>query len=78
MNEGDGVDPPLPSLSRAPLDDDVLAKRLGVSHCQSINQAARRLQSEGRLRRYTGPDGKIVNACRSVGDLWSPQRHPSP
>lgn len=45
-----------------PLDDDVLAERLGVSQRQSVNQAARRLVAQGRLRRYTGADGKIVNA----------------
>jgi hypothetical protein len=44
------------------LDDDQLAKRLGVSQRQSINQTARRLETQGLLRRYTGPDGKIVNA----------------
>jgi hypothetical protein len=32
-----------------------------VSQRQSINQAARQLESQGRLRRFTGPDGKIVN-----------------
>jgi hypothetical protein len=44
------------------LDDDVLARRLGVGHRQAVNQAARRLEAQGRLRRFTGPDGKIVNA----------------
>lgn len=51
----------LQAIRYAPLDDDVLAKRLGVPQRQSINQAARRLESQGRLRRVTGPDGKIVN-----------------
>jgi hypothetical protein len=46
----------------APLDDDVLTRRLGVGHRQAVNQAARRLEAQGRLRRFTGPDGKIVNA----------------
>jgi hypothetical protein len=44
------------------LDDDELAKRLGVSQRQSINQTARKLEAQGLLRRYVGPDGKIVNA----------------
>ncbi|MBB4910176.1 helix-turn-helix domain-containing protein [Actinophytocola algeriensis] len=44
-----------------PLDDDQLAKRLSVSPRQTINQVCRRLAAEGRLRRFDGPDGKIVN-----------------
>ena len=51
----------LEAIKYAPLDDDVLARRLGVSQRQSINQAARRLELEGRLRRVVGADGKIVN-----------------
>lgn len=47
--------------SRQPLDDDELTRRLGVSRRQTINQACRNLERAGRLRRYTGPDGKIVN-----------------
>jgi hypothetical protein len=52
----------LDAIRYAPLDDDVLARRLGVGHRQAVNQAARRLEAQGRLRRFTGPDGKIVNA----------------
>jgi hypothetical protein len=52
----------LDAIRYAPLDDDVLARRLGVGHRQAVNQAARCLEAEGRLRRFTGPDGKIVNA----------------
>lgn len=52
----------LEALRFGPLDDDALAKRLDVRPRQSINQAARRLEREGRLRRYDGPDRKIVNA----------------
>lgn len=52
----------LDAIRHGPLDDDVLAKRLGVGHRQAVNQAARRLGAQGRLRRFTGPDGKIVNA----------------
>jgi len=40
------------------LDDDQLAKRLGVTQRQSINQTARRLEAQGLLRRYAGPDGQ--------------------
>jgi DNA-binding FadR family transcriptional regulator len=52
----------LAEIRFGPLDDDVLAKRLGVSQRQSVNQAARRLEARGVLRRSVGPDGKIVNA----------------
>jgi hypothetical protein len=52
----------LDAIRYAPLDDDVLARRLGVSQRQSVNQTARRLEAQGRLRRLMGPDGKIVNA----------------
>ena len=44
-----------------PLDDDELARRLGVSPRQTINQVCRRLQLDGHVRRVDGPDGKIVN-----------------
>lgn len=46
------------------LDDDELAGRLGVSPRQSINQVCRRLERAGRLRRYKGFAGKIVNDLR--------------
>jgi hypothetical protein len=52
----------LAAIQYAPLDDDVLAFRLHVSQRQTINQAARRLEARGRLRRYVGREGKIVNA----------------
>jgi hypothetical protein len=51
-----------------PLDDDQLTKRLGVSQRQQINQVCRRLEAEGRLRRYIGADGKIVNDARRFED----------
>jgi hypothetical protein len=47
--------------ARRPLDDDDLAHRLGVSPRQTINQVCRRLEQSGRLRRYVGSEGKIVN-----------------
>jgi hypothetical protein len=64
----------LSAIRYAPLDDDVLAKRLGIAHRQSVNQAARRLEAHGRLRRFTGPDGKIVNALPddSAGQIADP------
>lgn len=52
----------LDAIRYGPLDDDVLAKRLGVAQRQSVNQTARRLEAQGLLRRIPGPDGKIVNA----------------
>ncbi len=42
------------------LDDDQLAAYLGVIR-QAVNQACRRLEREGVVERYVGPDGKIVN-----------------
>jgi hypothetical protein len=47
--------------SRRPLDDDELARRLGVSRPQAINQACRKPERAGHLRRYVGSAGKIVN-----------------
>lgn len=52
----------LEAIRYAPLDDDVLAKRLGVPQRQAINQAARKLEAQGKLKRVVGPDGKIINA----------------
>jgi hypothetical protein len=45
--------------SRA-LDDDELARRLGVIR-QQINQVCNRLAGQGLLRRYVGPENKLVN-----------------
>jgi hypothetical protein len=47
--------------ARAPLDDDELAALLNANQRQTINIAARKLASEGRVRREAGPAGKIVN-----------------
>jgi hypothetical protein len=47
--------------SSRPLDDDELAQRLGVNPRQTINQVCRKLAQAGRLRRYIGQEGKIVN-----------------
>lgn len=63
------------------LDDDELARRLGVSPRQTINQVCRRLERAGRLRRYAGSAGKIVNdlrradgqsAVETIGADWAP------
>ena len=42
------------------LDDDELANRLGVIR-QQINQVCNRLANQGLLRRYVGPESKLVN-----------------
>lgn len=52
-----------------PLDDDVLARRLGVSPRQSINQAARALESMGTVRRYVGREGKLVSELVAWSDV---------
>ena len=51
----------LDAIRFGPLDDDVIARRLGVAQRQSVNQRARALERAGRLRRYVGPDNKLVN-----------------
>jgi hypothetical protein len=60
------------------LDDDQLAKRLGVSPRQTINQVCRALEAAGRLRRYVGADGKIVNDVRLAGIDTPPSAAPPP
>jgi hypothetical protein len=46
------------------LDDDELAFRLGISPRQTINRVCNGLERVGRLHRYLGPSGKIVNDLR--------------
>jgi hypothetical protein len=48
-------------LSSVPLDDDQLARRTGIDPRQTVNQLCRALEVDGILRRYVGPDGKLVN-----------------
>lgn len=48
------------------LDDDELARNLGIQPRQTINQAARRLERQGLLRRFVGPRGKIVNRAQDA------------
>jgi hypothetical protein len=43
------------------LDDDELALKLGASQRQAINIAARKLERAGKLKRFRGPQGKLVN-----------------
>jgi len=56
----------LDAIRFGPLDDDVLSQRLGVGHRQAVNQAARRLESQGRLQRFIGLDWKVVNALPDI------------
>jgi hypothetical protein len=63
----------LEAIRYAPLDDDVLARRLGVGHRQAVNQAARKLESQGRIRRFMGPDGKIVNELSGAAVQEAPK-----
>ena len=48
-------------LSSLPLDDDQIAQRAKVEPRQTVNQICGGLQASGVLRRFTGPDRKIVN-----------------
>lgn len=68
----------LEAIRHTPLDDDQLARRLGVSPRQSINQTARRLEAQGKLHRYLGPDGKIVNAPATGAPAPPPPPPPQP
>lgn len=43
-----------------PMDDDELAGGIGVIR-QAVNQACRRLEAQGLVRRYVGANSKIVN-----------------
>lgn len=58
--------------SSRPLDDDERADRLGVRPRQTINQVCRRLERSGHLRRYAGPEGKIVNDVRRSSSAQPP------
>ncbi len=52
-------------ISAQPLDDDELARRVGIEPRQTVNQICRALESDGVIRRRQGPDGKIVNELLS-------------
>lgn len=51
-------------VSSAPLDDDQLAAKTGITPRQTVNIICRQLRDEGVIDRVTGPDGKIVNVLR--------------
>src|SRR5260370_29485519 len=53
-------------LSSQPLDDDQLSERTQIRPRQAVNQACRALEHAGLLRRYLGPDRKIVNELVST------------
>ena len=55
--------------SSLPLDDDQLARRTSISPRQAVNQTCRALESAGVLRRYVGPDGKLVNELISRDEV---------
>lgn len=59
-------------LSTYPLDDDQLSLRLDIHPRQTINQATRKLEREGLLRRVSGPDGKMVNELTHVAVVSAP------
>lgn len=48
-------------LSSLPLDDDQLSARTKIHPRQAVNQTCRAMHREGLVRRYQGPDGKLVN-----------------
>ncbi|WOS62038.1 hypothetical protein [Sinorhizobium fredii] len=52
---------------RAGLDDDEIAKALGIEPRQTVNQICRRLAASGVLRRERGNNGKIVNVLDAAG-----------
>jgi hypothetical protein len=54
-------------LSSQPLDDDQLSDRADIRPRQQVNQICRALERAGLVRRYQGPDGKIVNELAQSG-----------
>lgn len=46
---------------RPGLDDDQIARQLGIEPRQTVNQVCRRLEAQGLLVRERGPEGKMVN-----------------
>lgn len=51
-----------------PMDDDQLARQLGVAR-QAVNAMCRRLATDGRIKRWMPPTGKILNRSISTSDL---------
>lgn len=63
-----------------PWDDDELAEALGVAQRQTVNQICRRLAADGRLHRYIGAGGKLVNSLSeppSAGTAATPASGPT-
>ncbi len=48
-------------ISSNPRDDDQRSQRTGIAPRQSVNQTCVALEREGLIRRFAGPDTKIVN-----------------
>lgn len=66
----------LEAIRYRPLDDDVVAARLGSSGRQAVNQTARKLERGGLLRRWLGPDRKIVSELVRPGPIHYPPPRP--
>lgn len=62
--------------SSLPLDDDQLARRTGIDPRQTVNQICRALEGAGILRRYVGPDGKLVNQLIGADTVDIATDHP--
>jgi hypothetical protein len=59
-------------LATHPWDDDELSGRLGIHPRQTVNQAARKLEREGLIRRVSGPDEKLVNVLADDAGVSTP------
>lgn len=54
--------------STMPLDDDQLSERSGVRPRQTVNRLCRDLERDNVVRRYQGPNGKMVNELVGLSD----------
>ena len=60
-------------LSRQPgLDDDEIAMLTGIKPRQQVNQICRHFAKLGKLKRFRGPKGKIVNQLVNANPLQVP------
>ncbi len=59
-------------LATHPLDDDELSGPLNIHPRQTVNQATRKLEREGLIRRVSGPDGKLVNVLADDAGVSAP------
>jgi hypothetical protein len=64
--------------SGRPLDDDRLCDLAEVYPRQTVNQICRALQREGVVRRYSGPDRKLVNELTDNAVTLSPAKTHEP